>query len=86
MKRTGQHFRLLNLGDLIKRSGKYRAFTVAIRSNRKTLELGAGCLIIGTFLYLSGVILLIGRCFMGEVTTVYTASSQLDHTEFCLVH
>ena len=58
---------MLNLGDCIKRSGKYQAFTVAIRSNGKALELGAGCIISETFLYLSGVIHLIGQCFIGEV-------------------
>ena len=71
---TDQHFRLyllikkvLNLGDWIKRSGKYQAFTVAIRNNGKTLQLGAGCLIGETFLHLSGVIHLIGRSLIVEV-------------------
>ena len=40
---------------------------MAIGSNGKMLKLGAGCLISETFLYLSGVIHLIGRCLIGEV-------------------
>ena len=67
VKRFGQHLRLyilmklvLNLGDWIERTGKYQAFTVAICSNGKALELGSGYLISETFLCLSGVIHVIG--------------------------
>ena len=55
------------MGDWIKRSAKYQAFTVSISSNGKALELGTGCLISETFLYLSEVIHLIGRYLIGEV-------------------
>ena len=58
---------MLNLGHWIKRSGKYQALNVAICSNGKALELGAGRLISETFLYLSRVIHLIGGCLVGEV-------------------
>ena len=58
---------MLQLGDWIKRSGKYQAFAVAFCSEGKELELGAGWLISETFLYLSAVIHLIGRCIIGEV-------------------
>ena len=58
---------MLNLGDWIKRRRKYQAFTLAIRSNQKALELGAGCLISETFSYLIGVIHLIGRRLIGEL-------------------
>ena len=40
---------------------------MAIRSNGKALQLGAGCLKSETFLYLSGVIHHIGWCLIGEV-------------------
>ena len=40
---------------------------MAIRSNGKTLELGSWCLISKTFLYLSMMIHLICRCFIGEI-------------------
>ena len=55
---------------------------MAILSNGKTLELGAGCLISETFLYLSGVIQLIGRCLTGEVfifTFTFTGTLQIAH-------
>ena len=55
---------MLNLGDWINRSGKYQAFTMAIFNKGKALELGAGCLISEKFLYLSGVIHLIGQCLL----------------------
>ena len=57
----------MNLGDRTKRLGKHQAFTVPICGNEKLLELGAWCLISETFLYLSAVIHLIGRCLIGEV-------------------
>ena len=41
--------------------GKHQTFTVPSRINEKVLELGARCLIMETFSYLSGVIYLIGR-------------------------
>ena len=47
--------------------GKNQAFTLPIYGNGKALEVGAWCLISSTFLYLSGVIHLIGRCLIGEV-------------------
>ena len=56
-----------DLGDWVKRSGKYQAFIAAIRGNRKALEIGTGCPISETFLYPSGAIHLIGRCLIGEV-------------------
>ena len=40
---------------------------MAIRRNGKALDLSAWCLISETFLYLSGVIHLIGQCLIGEV-------------------
>ena len=40
---------------------------MAIHSNGKKLEVGAGCLISETFLYLSGAIHLIGWYLIGEV-------------------
>ena len=46
--------------------GKHPAFTVPICGNGKALEPGAWCLISETFLYLSRVIHLIGRCLIGE--------------------
>ena len=74
MKHTGYHFRLyvllkkvFNLGDWTKRMGKHQAFTMPICGRGKALELGAWCLISETFLDLSGVIHLIGRCLIGEV-------------------
>ena len=50
---------MINLGDCIERMGKYQAFTEAICSNKKVLELGAGCPISEPFLYLSDVIHLV---------------------------
>ena len=47
--------------------GKHETFTVTIRGDGKALELGAWCLISETFLYLSGVIQLIGQSLIGEV-------------------
>ena len=58
---------MFNLGDWTKRMGKHQVSTVPIRGNEKMLDIGEKCLIRETFLYLSGVIHLIGRCFMGEV-------------------
>ena len=58
---------MLKLGDWTKRRGKYQTFTVQICEPGKALDLGAWCLISETFLYLSGVIHLIGRCLIGEV-------------------
>ena len=55
--------------------GKHQAFNVPICGNEKALKLGAWCLICETFLYLSGVIHLIGRCLIGEV---------LRYIHFCL--
>ena len=53
---------------------------MAIRSNGKALELGAGCLISETFVYLSGVINLIGRCLIGitVVRKVYGSNLLID--------
>ena len=47
--------------------GKNQAFMLPTHGNGKALEVGAWCLISSTFLYLSGVIHLIGRCLIGEV-------------------
>ena len=47
--------------------GKHQAFTVPILGKGKALELDAWCLISETFLYLSGVIHLIGQGLIGEV-------------------
>ena len=53
---------------------------MAIRSNGKALELDAGCLISETYLYLSGVIHLIGRCLLGitVVRKVYGSNLLID--------
>ena len=71
---------MLNRGDWINRGGKYQALTVAILSNGKALELGARCLISETFLYLSGVIHLIGRCLIGITVArkVYGSNLLID--------
>ena len=47
--------------------GKNSSFTVPICGNLKVLELGAWCHISELFLYLSGVIHLIGQYLIGEV-------------------
>ena len=47
--------------------GKHLAFTVPICGNEEALELGSWVFIIKTFLYLSGVIHLTGRCLIGKV-------------------
>ena len=69
---------MLDLGDWIKRSGKYQAITVAIRSNGKALDLGAWCFISETFLYLSGVIHLKGRCLIGEVIQYFQIKTYIE--------
>ena len=48
-----------------------------IGGNGKALELGAWCLIIETFLYLSGVIHLIGRCLIGDELRYYILFSYI---------
>ena len=52
---------MYDLRDWMKRSEKYQAFTVAIHSHGKALELGAECPISEKILYLSGVTNLIGE-------------------------
>ena len=47
--------------------GKHQAFIVPICGNGKAIELGALCLMSETFLYLSGVIHLVGWCLKSEV-------------------
>ena len=48
--------------------GNHQAFTLPICRGGKTLEVGTWCLLSETFLYLSEVIHLIGRCLIGEVS------------------
>ena len=62
--------------------GKHPAFTVPICGNGKALELGAWCLISETFLYLSRVIHLIGRCLIGEVLR-YMLIALIDLNPHC---
>ena len=69
---------MLDLGAWIKRSGKYQAFTAAIRGNGKALELGAWCLISETFLYQSGVIHLKRLCLIGEVLRYFHIKTYIE--------
>ena len=73
---------MVNLSDLIKIMGKHRAFTVPICGTGKALELGAWCLMSETFLYLSGVIHLVGRCLIGEALQYLCAQLMILATCF----
>ena len=71
---------MFNLGDWTNRLGKHQAFTVPIRGNGKALELGVWWLISEAFLYLSGMIHLIGRCLRGEVLRYSGGNTGVVHT------
>ena len=73
----------MSVGDGTKWMGKHLAFTVQICGNEQALRLGAWCLTSETFLFLSGVIHLIGWCLIGEVLQLYQRPNPIPTLSQC---